>query len=629
MTWWAPNKPAYSVETAKRTAFLQQSTIEQQQQQIAEQQQQIQQLQCGPCGSGGYWGGKGSSKGGGGQGYGYGKSAGKGQYWNQGQTHKGAGKGAVQGKGSAGGRTDGGAATSLGEKWECDHTDCAKTAGGALNNASRTACFGCTRPKNAAMNAPKASSRKEARKSQAAQQQAPPAGQQQQPQQQAVPSKRKKKSRNKDKEEPPAAAGFVPQAAGGDPPKPSNKRERKRQKRAEAAAGQAGEEDEEMEQGDALQADELSFLTRMGITQATAKAETDKLFALPKPIEIEGKAEEAVAVACGRSDSKPLKEAESYVELYQGMVNDNKGVTGREHLLKLSETNLKEWQSKLTSLKGKVVTPILSDMEAKRATEVAAEEQRLLKCKRLGETAYERYQRLRGVIAAEQKKLQDKLGALDGQYIEAQKAWSEDATQRALLHKTKLTEWDRRIAETPASDCCAAAAQPQAANVTPVITIDNNVHQPTPGVIPADYNRATRWTLAEIPETATAESDHPGLAMLNQNLDCWSQSGQFPMSYNTMFTGIKDMRQGPVEVCKLLTGDIIWGRLYEGGNVAQEFIVPVQLVTILRTALSKIKDKLQADSKRLTKIHATFEDLYTKDLVDRAAAAGAYGLLPY
>ena len=57
--------------------------------------------------------------------------------------------------------------------------------------------------------------------------------------------------------------------------------------------------------------------------------------------------------------------------------------------------------------------------------------------------------------------------------------------------------------------------------------------------------------------------------------------------------------------------------------------MPVQLVTILRTALSKIKDKLQTDSKRMAKIHATFEDLYTKDLLDRASAAGAYGLLPY
>jgi hypothetical protein len=94
-----------------------------------------------------------------------------------------------------------------------------------------------------------------------------------------------------------------------------------------------------------------------------------------------------------------------------------------------------------------------------------------------------------------------------------------------------------------------------------------------------------------------------------------------------MFTGIKDVN--PVELCKLMTGDIIWGRLYEGGNVPPEYIVPVQLVTILRSALSKIKDKLTADSKRMAKIHATFEDLYTKDLLDKASAAGAYGLQPY
>jgi hypothetical protein len=154
------------------------------------------------------------------------------------------------------------------------------------------------------------------------------------------------------------------------------------------------------------------------------------------------------------------------------------------------------------------------------------------------------------------------------------------------------------------------------------------VHQTTPVAIPpADYHRATRWTLAEIPEVETTVTDHTGLGMLNQNLDCWSMTGMFPMDYNAMFTGVADVN--PVELCKLLTGDIIWGRMYEGANVAPEFIVPCQLVTILRTALSKIKDKITAVSKRMTKINATFEDLYAKDLQDRASAAGAYGFAAY
>jgi hypothetical protein len=116
--------------------------------------------------------------------------------------------------------------------------------------------------------------------------------------------------------------------------------------------------------------------------------------------------------------------------------------------------------------------------------------------------------------------------------------------------------------------------------------------------------------------------------MLQQNLECWTQAGMFPMSYTQMFTGCGTLKD-PVTCARTLIGDIIWGRMYEGRNVNNEFLVPCQLVVILKTALGKISDKLKADATRMAKIHATFEDFYAKDLVDKAAAAGAYGLLPY
>ena len=99
------------------------------------------------------------------------------------------------------------------------------------------------------------------------------------------------------------------------------------------------------------------------------------------------------------------------------------------------------------------------------------------------------------------------------------------------------------------------------------------------------------------------------------------------MTYNQMYQGCDNT--DAMRVTKVLVGDAIWDRMYGKREVSPEHLVPVQLVTILTSALGKIEDEFKADAKRMAIIEKKFDLFYEKDLEDKAAAQGAYGVSPY
>ena len=105
-------------------------------------------------------------------------------------------------------------------------------------------------------------------------------------------------------------------------------------------------------------------------------------------------------------NSKELEEAQSNVAVYQQMVDDNRAIPGRAHLAGVLEAQLKDWTAKVTKLSesnagsqtgGKAA---LSDLRAKKGTEEAKEDQRLLTCEEKAKTARARYDRLRVVLVS-------------------------------------------------------------------------------------------------------------------------------------------------------------------------------------------------------------------------------------
>jgi hypothetical protein len=463
---------------------------------------------------------------------------------------------------------------------------------------------------------------------------------------------RKRRSRNKDKEEP-AVAGSVPKAAddpksqaADKPAAKSAKQERKRlrrsEKRKEAEQGTPAiivdSEEDMVDLSAPLTKDEASFLTNLGVTPALQKVEISKLFAFPMMLEASDCAEKAVQVASGgKTNSKELEDAQSNVSLYQQMVDDHKAVPGRAHLSGVLETQLKEWKAKLAKLSenkagsqtgGKAA---LSDLRAKRTSEEAKEDQRMLVCEGKAKTARARYDRLRLVLVSEQNKLAEKLVAFDAQFVKVQEAWSTDATSRATFYKQKLAAWDSRIAAiAPLGgaddlDPDAAANVVQAA-ISPAAPPANPAADPAPQ---ADYFLSTKWNLSEIPMAGKPanEKDAEGLTILHHNLRCWTQCGMIPMTFEQIFSGCENTDS--ILVSRALLGEGLWKRLYGERQITQLHLVPIQVVTMLQTALGKLENECTADEKRTKIIQAKFDMFYDKDQVDKMMSRGAYGECPY
>ena len=599
MTWWSSRQPSQSVEQLRLDAQQAKWTIERQEKLIQQMQQQQQsQNQWSQWSAG-----KGCSKGGNPGTGGSGKSAGKGAN----MACSPCGDGAQYG----------GASTSGGLKWHCNWADCAKSAAGAMNNAGRTSCFACGRDKNRAIHPPPAL----AVKTQA-----------------AVPARKKnRKSRNKDKEEP----APVPNG-GGEPKSPADKaatktakQERKRlrrsQKRKEQEAVEVQEidsEEEEMEDKVVpLAKDELAFLTNLGVTPTTSRLNVDRLFGFPKPLAATDDPEKEVTAASGRTSTKSLEEAQSNVELYQKMLDENKAVPGRAHLATVLEQNLKEWKTKVEGLTesqagGKAV---VSSLNAMRTAEEAKEDNRIVSCEGKALVAKQRYERLKTVLVGEQNKIQEKLIALEAQYIKVQDEWKKDAETRANYYQRKMAAWDTRLAAVkPAGggdDGLAEVAQEIAAAATPAVAAVPPA-SPTPQ---ADYYLTTRWTIAELPPGGKPNKaeDIEGMAILHHNLTYWTQCGMFPMSFAQMFHGCVDT--DPILVSKALAGEAVWKKMYTDRKLTAENIVPVQMVNILQTSLGKIEDELKADKKRTKIIQEKFDAFYQQDQEDKVASKGAYG----
>ena len=435
----------------------------------------------------------------------------------------------------------------------------------------------------------------------------------------------------------------------------SAKQERKRQRREEQRKAKEAKEveavpsdsDAEVEMLEApLAKDELSFLRNLGVTPLEKTVEVSKLFALPQPLKASDDPVKEVAQLSGVSGSKDLEEAESNVNLYQQMLDENKAIPGRAHLSGVLEKNLKEWKEKVTKIsKDQAGSPtvdkaVLSDLRAKKSTDEAKEDHRLASCEAKAKIARSRYDRLRNVLVNEQSKLGEKLNALDAQFVKTQEAWSLDATTRATFFQQKMAAWDSRIsAATPTTGAMQQGQQQQQQlqqAAVPVAAATPSQQAACNGVLPnqthnpqADYQLSTKWVLAEIPQPdiASLKADVTGLSLLLHNVQYWAQCGMFPMTFTQMYHGCENT--DPLLVTHTLVGDTIWKRLYGDRQVLTDHVVPIQLVTVLTTALGKIEDEFKADTKRTELIEQKFDKFYEEGLEDKKVGQGVYGVDPY
>jgi hypothetical protein len=172
-------------------------------------------------------------------------------------------------------------------------------------------------------------------------------------------------------------------------------------------------------------------------------------------------------------------------------------------------------------------------------------------------------------------------------------------------------------------------------NAATQVEADQNTPTASPAQEHADCNIKVAWDMGSVPIMETPpEKILPIFGLIYDNLNLWSQSGSFPVTYAQLYRGCDRKLLDPIETSKTLVGPAIW-KLYYGERAVKDlFFVPFQMISILSFALGKVAAALTADAKRAelqsakdSKMHFTM--LAEKDARDRATAAGAYGASPY
>ena len=482
---------------------------------------------------------------------------------------------------------------SLSGRWRCWCKDCPKSASGATNNPGRTSCFGCGRPKNQAKNPPASNSLKPA-----ANTAADPVAQ---PAKDTPPPRRKRRSRNKDKEEKDAPADEPARgndAMDADTPPP--------------AASEVTPTKEEH-----------GTLASLGITPITSKMELKKIFCKPNAYAPAQTAEEEVATTCGKSDSEPMEIAKANVQMYKTLMEEGTSRADWDLLKASVEGHLKEWEQKLTTLQDKKPDDkvILTDLHAKKTSDDSKETKRVQAVEKKTENAVAKHKRLRDCILKQQELLAGKLKALDDEFAEVQEAWAKDEASRTERHTLRMAAWTSRITcATPAAGIAPPGTPMGATPATPAVP-------PTPPPAPQpDYQLAVKWNITDIPtfENAAQEDQLKGLNTLWCNVQAWMQCGSIPVTYQQLYTGCADKMS--VVTTKAMIGEAIWEKFYANREVGETNLVPMQLISILRTALGKFEDQFKADQVKANKVRAKFDKFFEQDIEDKAQSRGAYGL---
>jgi hypothetical protein len=487
-------------------------------------------------------------------------------------------------------------------RWMCGWKDC----DGGPNRPANAQCYRCGRDKNAAVSPPDVSMKVGFVKG--ASQSPPPPAAPPQPKADEVAKAERRKAKNQRKQEKRRAKreNDAPPAAGA-----KDKVAEKEIPKDAAMAVDEGAAPAADATPVKLVKDEMAALKALGLTEIAAETKAETLFTKPKAKPVGSPAEEVEAES-GKDDT--LEQAQSNLEELKGSIADLEKLPAKAAILAMLKPQLKALEDKVEECKKKAEAGkdnlSLSCLKSRKFAEENKEEVRLQKYKTNADAAQARYERLRGVVVAQQELLAAKLDTLQKAFTDTTAAWNVENDRLANLHRLKLETWESKIAEAEAANGGVTPPPPamdpsKVALPCPLLTI---MQQPPP-----ECYLATQWDETQLPPIVGEITDNMEMTFssIMANVRAWQCHGSVPIPYKALVPGCDSDRVDEViPSFKSIIGEVIWTNLYGERVVTVDSYVPFQVGVILREALDRVREKITASK-------------YTKGCEEKASASFA------